>query len=732
MMALLLGAFVCSIFLGAALLFLVQPMMGKAVLPLLGGGSAVWNACMVFYQGVLLAGYGYAHLLSRIGDRRRQVWIHAAVIAGAAIVALPIGISPGERPPAEGFAAGWLLLALAGAVGAPFFVLSSAGPLLQSWFAGTRHRDASDPYFLYVASNLGSMLALLAYPFAVEPSWALSTQRNLWSIGFAAFGASALLCGWLSLRYRNGSEPAAIESAEPIAGRERLRLILLAFVPSSLMLGVTQHITTDIAAFPLLWIIPLALYLLTFIVAFSRIGSHAAALATRLLPIAAVCAAMMVMTDLRAWVGLLLLGHLALLAVTGLFAHGRLALARPDTRRLTEFYLLIAVGGVLGGVFNSLVAPLLFDSIAEYPIVVILACALASRGRAGGNRRRRFEDLLLPILLLAVYAGAPTLTNRFAIDGRLLGLDESIWHAVLPGGVCLLFIRHRLRMTLGIAVLFVAPSLNLFDHETIYAARTFYGVHRVSRVPDGSGSWHVLWHGTTEHGAQYDEKPWSELPTTYYARSGPLGEVLETLAARGGPQRLGIVGLGTGTIAAYGRQEWKLTYFEIDPAVVAVARNPELFTYLGNSDSPIEIELGDARLSLAESAHEFDVLVLDAFSSDAIPVHLITREATRLYLDRLASDGLLLFHVTNLHLDLTSVVAGLADEHGLIAMERYDRAITDRERIDRKYESQWIVLARTASALGAVRDGTRWKRLAADPRAPVWTDDYSDPISVLR
>jgi len=727
--------FMVSILLGAGLLFLVQPMIAKQILPLLGGSSAVWTTCMLFFQTGLLGGYLYAHALTRLSSRRVQLLVHAAVLIVAALV-LPVGLQAGAEPGTAGSPVFWLLLTLIGSVGLPFFVLSSAGPLLQAWFAGTQHRSAKDPYFLYAASNAGSMLALLGYPLLVEPSFSLSTQRDSWSIGYGVFAVLAVACGYAATRgsARTAVRPDARPTDEPsTSARTRVLWVLLAFVPSSLMLGATQHLTTDVASFPLLWVFPLAIYLATFIVVFSRWGRVPVALARSVLPVVVLLLGVLLLTDTRSSIAPQVIAHLVGLLVVGLACHGRLAAERPDARRLTEYYLWLSVGGMLGGVFNSLLAPMLFDSIVEYPLVLVIACLM---GRLSGARDRRPRQFVLaPLLVIAVFIAAPRVVHRLGIEGSLWDLSSSnLAKAALPAAVCLMFVRSRMTFALAVAALLVAPRLGMFTkQQVLHTERTFFGVHRVLEERDGSGSWHNLWHGTTLHGSQYDQAPWTTMPTTYYAKTGPVGDIMKVLADRGGERRVGLVGLGIGTLAAYGREEWALTYYEIDPEVVRIATDTNLYTYLSDSESEIDIVVGDARLKMAsEPTAAFDLIAVDAFSSDAIPVHLITREAVALYLDKLDPDGLLVFHVTNLHLNLVPVLAGIAQELDLEVISRFDGDVTEREVIDRKYKSEWMVLSRDASALGRLVTDERWWSPQATEGLRVWTDDYSNVLQVLK
>ena len=433
--------------------------------------------------------------------------------------------------------------------------------------------------------------------------------------------------------------------------------------------------------------------------------------------------------------------HLLGLLVIGLFCHGQLAAERPETGRLTEFYLLIAIGGVLGGAFNSLMAPVLFDWITEYPIAIVLACLLrwwtsekerVPRSVMWRDRLPRASDVLLPILIIAIYVASQKILND---EFEMLG-----WNVLsrfgLPAMVCLLFAPRRLRFALGVAALMLAPRLGVFANEQLYVKRTFFGVHQVLREREGSGHWHHLWHGSTRHGMQYDQEPWTSRPTTYFTTSGPVGDVMRVMASDGRPRQIAFIGLGIGTLAAYGHPEWQMTYYEIDPEVVRIAKDQRFFTYLSKSRSPIDIVLGDARLMIAAADKgRYDLILVDAFSSDAIPVHLITREAVELYLEKLKPDGILMFHITNWYLDLSPVLGKIASELKLVAAQRKDGQTMewDQIRVGKDF-SKWVVLARKPAALGAIARGVvkGWKQLKATPGMPVWTDGYSNILGVFK
>jgi len=723
MSRMLLIVYATTIFLTASLLFVVQPMFAKMVLPLLGGSPAVWNTCLVFYQAALLAGYLYAHATTSWLGVRRQAALHVGLVL-LPLLLLPIGIPSGWTPPAAASPIPWLLALLAVAVGLPFFVVSTTSPLLQKWFAGTGHPSAGDPYFLYAASNLGSMLGLLGYPVLLEPRLRLAEQSRLWSGGYLLLLVFTLACA--VLLWRSPVPALADPSRERLTGlaaRRRLRWVLLALVPSSLMLSVTTFISADVEAIPLLWVIPLAIYLLTFVLVFARRPLVPHALVVRVLPIALL--ALVVVLVKRANQPLLLIMglHLGVFFVAAMVCHGELARDRPPPAHLTEFYLWLSVGGVLGGVFNALVAPLVFDSVAEYPLTVVLACLLAP-GARGGGRGQVVRDVALPVVTGGVTAGLIVGTEWAGPAAAPVG---SLLALVVPAMLCFGFSRRPLRFGLGIGAILLAGTLSTGEQGRVVATRrSFFGVNRVTL--DATRGLHLLIHGSTLHGAQSLDPARRREPLGYYDPSGPIGQVFEAL---GDPPSVALVGLGAGALACYARPRDEWDFYEIDPLVESIARDPRYFTYLRDCLPDARVVLGDARLSLARAGRRYDLIVLDAYSSDAIPVHLLTREALQMYLDRLAPVGVLAFHISNQHLDLEPVLADLARDASLAALIRGDD-VTPAERARGKLASRWAVMARRPDDLGSLVTDARW----APPRAPaggrVWTDDFSSVLGVLR
>jgi hypothetical protein len=727
-------AYAVAVFLSAALLFLVEPMVGKMVVPTLGGTPAVWTTCLLFFQVGLLLGYLYAHLLpGRIG-LRRQAWVHVGLLALAAAT-LPVAIRAGDVPRPGQSPVGWLLLALAAAVGAPFVLVAATAPLLQRWFTHLDHPDAADPYFLYAASNLGSFAGLLAYPFAVEPLLALPAQRAGWTAGYLALVAAIALVAILALRQPLKVAPDPPRDP-PGGGPERRiapwRWLLLAAVPSSLLLAVTTHVSTDIAAVPLLWVLPLALYLLSFVATFSRRPWIPAGFAERWLPLVLLgfVSANTWEANGPVWISLPL--NYGILFVAGLLCHGELARLRPPARRLTEFYLWVALGGALGGAFNALVAPVVFSSVVEYPIAIAAAAALA-RWSPWTDGRRGVVTIVLALVAFGIGIGHTVIgleVSRIVPRGeRALFLINVVVFTLGVGAVLWWKRRFGLLLTLGVPFMVAANWLAGRRPDVRLMVRDFFGVYRVQ--DSQNGGFRALVHGTTIHGLQGTTPELRRRPASYYHPEGPLGDVLLGVIPAHPGRRVGIVGLGAGGTAPYAGPGEIWTYYEIDPLVERIAQDTTYFTYLADARSPPRIVLGDARLSLArDSSARFDVLAIDAFSSDAPPVHLLTREAIRLYLERLAPGGLLLLHVTNRYLEFAPVIAALAADAGLIARMREDQ-VTVRQGYRGAYSSEWGVLARQEADLGPIARDPRWISPALAAGA-LWTDDFSNVVRRLR
>lgn len=706
--------FATAIFTSAFLLFWVQPLFSRMILPLLGGAPAVWATAMMFFQLVLLAGYGYAHLLTRhVPVLRRQAVVHLLVLAGG-FAFLPFALEPGLTPPVAGSPVFWLLGLLAAHVGWPFFALSASAPLFQAWFA--RARTQSDPYFLYAASNAGSLLALLLFPIALEPALTLQGQASAWRYGYAGLLALVALLAaqvWKSRAVTRTIAPAAI------ALRDRLLWVALAFVPSSLLLGVTTYITTDIASAPLFWIVPFALYLASFIIAFARRTPPPSwtlkAQAAGMIAVAALAILLLVFSlggSILLVVGL----HLFAFFATAVLCHCELARRRPPASGLTSFYFCLSIGGALGGVFNALVAPQLFANDYEYYLALVAACALRA-ALPGSAREVSWRDVAFPAVLAAMVGAVAW----HAVDATPFAM---LWRGLflLPVSLALYWFSDRpWRFALGMAAVLGAALLAQNTVDTLASERSFFGINRVKRLEDRM----ALVHGTTIHGEEFVDPARWRVPLAYYARSGPVGQMF---AASGAHPRAALVGLGTGAMACYRGpgEDWR--FFEIDAAVVRLARDTRWFHYLAQCPGS-QVALGDGRLLLKRQAGRYDLIVIDAFSSDAIPMHLLTREAMALYLSKLNPHGLILFNVSNKYLALGPVLGNVVAAAGAHARREVFYP-SEAQLAQGATAAEWMVIAADDRDLAFLKD-PRWKATAPRPGARPWSDDFSDIVSVM-
>ena len=733
-----LPVFTATLLLSAFLLFWVQPLFGKLVLPLLGGAPGVWITAMLFFQAALLAGYCYAHLVSRCLAPRWQVLVHLAVL-GLGAFSLPLAVAD-LTPDSSGHPAAWLILLLGLSIGLPFFALSATAPLLQSWFSKTGHAHASDPYFLYAASNIGSLVALLGYPFVLEPSLRLGQQGLLWTWGYLLLFAATLTCGLVLAQALviNRRQDLAQESAAPLVGeaaslaptaRQRALWVLLAFAPTSLMLGVTTHITTDIAASPLFWVLPLSLFLLTFIITFARrpiLRHRWLVVAQPYLLVLGLLLPLLVPKILAVMASELLL----IFFVAALVCHGELVRRRPAAAYLTEFYLWMALGGVLGGLFNAIVAPLVFVAPYEYAIALGLCCLLRP-GKSASPPGTLARDLLYPLALLFALLGPLWL---FGFDPKTLGPEPYFIYLVVLYIVIFGFKDRPLRFGLGLMVVLLATQQFPGEAQVLERDRSFFGVYKVEQQNQKGAAAQVLHHGRTFHGAQLVEPTERRQPLAYYTQDGPLGQTFAALAAQRPPQRIGLVGLGIGSVLSYRQegQDWWL--YEIDPLVAELARDRRYFDYLADAeqDPQVRLVLGDARLSLQDADNaSFDLLIVDAFTSDAIPVHLMTLEAIDLYRRKLSAQGVLLIHISNRHLDLTQVLRPIAKRLDLAILEQNHRP-KGADSPPFHFASRWLALAHSPDSLRPLRELGPWEDLSPRADDVLWTDDFSNILSVLK
>jgi hypothetical protein len=755
---LLLTTFIAAIFVSAALLFMVQPLFTKMVLPRFGGSPSVWSVAIVFFQAALLAGYAYAHVLTRCAPGRASVIVHLVLMV-VTCLALPLSIAAGwGRPPAVGEAF-WLIGLFAASIGLPFFALAANSPLLQAWFARTDHPDARDPYFLYAASNVGSFLALVSYPLAVEPFVRLSDQAKFWSVGFYVLIALIAGCGVLLWRSppkataaagtdAAADAPLAAPPTSPPSWRDAAFWVAQAAVPSALLVAVTAHISTDVGAFPLLWVLPLALYLLTFVIVFSRqpLIPHWLVVAVQPLfvialigviiadPIKSVFAghADFVFQPVKTIVGQIAV-HVVVFFVCALMCHGELARTRPASNYLTAFYLWMSAGGVIGGIAAGLLAPYVFNWVAEYPILIALAVLCRPGQLLPNDRRWRYPllaGLAIAALLVIVVSFEPGLVYPQPLDDSafnrlvvaLLLVTVLFWRAPLPFAALvavILFVNHA-----------------ILEQPALLSERSFFGVAKVY----DDGDFRILQHGTTLHGGERirdaDGQPPNGRPELlmYYWDGSGIGQTFDAVRARvDGPISYAVIGLGTGSLVCRAEANDTVHYYEIDPAIIRIARDPNLFTFISQCRPDVPIMLGDARLTLADAPDgSYDLIVVDAFTSDAIPIHLVTREAMAIYLKKLKPHGIVAMHVSNRHLELASVVAGIAAANG--AVTRVTDG-SDSEELSQpyKFSGTVVAVARNDEDFGPLGLSKDWERKEPDPKQWVWTDDYSDIVgSVMR
>jgi SAM-dependent methyltransferase/Na+-translocating ferredoxin:NAD+ oxidoreductase RnfE subunit len=656
-----------TIFLSSFLLFLVQPLIARLVLPWFGGSAAVWTTCMLFFQALLLAGYAYAHFIVK---RRFASLVHTALLAGA-IALLPIAPAASWKPAGGEEPIHYILLVLGSAVGLQYFLLAATSPLLQAWYV--RARPQGNPYRLFAISNLASLLALVGYPFLIEPVFSAHEQVALWSW---LFGAFALVCAGVAWT-TPPPVPETPARVTPSDNAPRALWVALAATASVLLLAVTNHLTQNVAAVPLLWLAPLTIYLLSFIVTFEGRNWYSPRWYWPIL-IAALAAMVGLLLDTehhyRLWLQLGV--YLPGLFVACVFCHGELYRLRPGPQRLTAFYLWISAGGALGGVFVAVVAPLAFNGYYELGIGLIALAALGALRYSGAGMLARYATLAA---VLGVTAGA--------------GFDAF-----------------------------------RYQEDVLTSSRSFYGLLRVKEYGTPGEPTHLrrLVHGTIMHGEQFMHPDLRGRPTSYYEEPSGIGAAL--LSKRARPERVGVIGLGTGTIAAYGRKGDVFRFYDIDPRVIQIARSQ--FAFLGDSAAEVQLVVGDARLSLEREAPQgFDVLAVDAFSGDAIPVHLITREALAVYLRHMKPDGIVAFHVSNRFLDLIPVVKRIAAENGAQALLIDD----EPDESDERSRSDWVLVSRSKAALAApgiadhhpqeIDDAASWR---------TWTDDYSNLIQILK
>ena len=723
--------FATTIFLSALLLFWIQLVMAKMLLPRLGGTPAVWTTCMLFFQVLLLVGYSYVTFTTAWMGIRKQAVLHSLILVLSCLY-LPLSFIKDLGSPSEGSnPALWLFAYLLTAIGLPVFLISTTSPLLQKWFTRTSHASASDPYFLFAVSNGGSLLALLSYPLLLEPTLTLSRQNRIWVVMYVVFlvlTAGCVLVLWKSSRREKVDPAPVIAESARVPIKRRLYWVLLAFIPSSLLFGVTTYVTTEIAPTPLLWTIPLALYLVTFILAFAGTRLLSEQFASYTLGILALLLTLVIAANATEPTAAIVLLHLFFFFIAAMVCHNKLANDRPDTARLAEFYLCVAVGGMFGGLFNSLIAPATFNTIIEYPLVIVLACLIGRRDESEeGSSRDRWFDFILPAGIGLLTVGLALLIDRFHLS-TAVGIG-------IVFGIPLVIINHRFRsrpvrfaLALG-AVMIGSVVYSETQERTLHVERNFFGTLSVRVNP--ARATRILVHGNTIHGRQFVDPNRQREPLSYFHRDGPLGHIFEAFNSNAFSRNVAIVGLGTGSMACYAVPGQHWTFYEINPAVISIAQNPAYFTYLEKcAVGPRQIVLGDARLQLQNAPDQhFGLIVLDAFNSDAIPVHLMTHEAISLYMSKLAIGGMVAFHVSNRSLQLDTVLADLAKRNNAMIMSFADG---EHDALRGKDPSEWVVMAQLSPAFDTLAQNPRWRRVEGRSESHAWTDDFSNILSVFR
>jgi len=727
---LVLSVFTAAVFLSAMLLFAVQPMFARMVLPRLGGSPSVWSVAMVFFQSMLLAGYAYAHLLTKMRQRSLAAAIHIAILAGSAFV-LPLSIAEGwGTPPASGTAL-WLIALFTASIGLPFFALAANNPLLQAWFVRTGHREGSDPYFLYAASNVGSFLALLSYPLILEPALTLRTQGQLWTVGFALLAILITGCAVLLLRSPPDADVVLRTDTDVVRPSWLMigRWVFVSAVPSGLLVAVTAHISTDLTSAPLLWVMPLSLYLLTWVLVFQRRPVFSHEFIWLLQPFAVAWVAMLLYLGNRIPVLPSLAGHLLAFFIIAMACHSELARGRPLPVHLTSFYVSLSFGGMVGGLFAGLLAPDIFSWIAEYPILLVLAVLC----RPLTSFRRYETSFWITAAGVATILIVPTYIESFLTGAIFKALDIVVLGL---GAFSIVLMRDAPKSAAAVALALIvmrAYPTSTNHRETV---RSFFGVSQIYETADSH--FRILEHGSTIHGAQQltadDGTAVHGRPKlfTYYHDGGAMPSAIEAVRARKtAPMRVAVIGLGAGSLACRIAPNETWRFFEVDPLVIEIARDPRHFSFISECAPNLPVILGDARLTIANEPQGFyDLIIVDAYSGDAIPVHLATREAMAIYKSKLAKDGVIMMHISNRYLELKSVAVGIAAASGMQTWVWNDpyRGADVAKFI---YPSEVTVSAERPENVGALSQSANWSLTPPDPTLRTWTDDYSNIVGAF-
>lgn len=732
----LLPVFAATLFTSAFLIFAVQPMASKMLLPMLGGSPSVWNTAMVFFQAMLLAGYAYAHLVAKFVPLRGQAFLHLALLALFTLV-LPLALPEGIRPPEEGGQAFWQLGVMLTCIGGPFFVLAASAPLFQHWFSSTGHEDAENPYHLYAVSNIGSMVSLLGYPLVIEPLMGLHQQTAVWFGGYILLIILTGACAWL---VRDGKKPvpplSTGEDRAAISWKMRFVWIFLSFVPSSLMLGVTTIITTDLASAPFLWILPLTIYLATFIIAFSKKPFITVPVSREIAAymISFIIIAFMISGFVTLEIPMIFM-HLLTFFICAQLCHGELARSKPTTSHLTEYFLLISVGGVLGGIFNALIAPVIFLIPVEYSLTLATIGFIiwigedkyrVIRGAFNDLHDRAKSRRLLLVDLGTIAIGLAGFAFAFFVKSHFIQVICSI-------GIFIYFImtlnnRFVFAVTACIALLLFQPGMWNTQKKLIALDRNYFGTMKVYTQQNIN----FFYHGTTLHGAEFQVEKLKYEPVTYYSPGGPASDIFKVMDKKKGEQKVAGLGLGVGSIVCYKAPGRHFDFYEIDADVVKIAEDPKYFSYLSGCGN-YNIILGDARLKIADKPDaEYDMIFVDTFSSDNIPVHIMTKEGFETYLKKLKPHGIIGMNISNRYFDLRPVLTSIARELGLTIYFKMHKPTKVEGEVSELYtESIFAVLAEDPADVAPFVENYGWKPLANDPQKKAWTDDYANVLSAL-
>ena len=752
-------------FIAAFLIFLVQPMIGKMLLPLVGGVPAVWNTCMFFFQLLILAGYSYTHFsLRKLGVRRQSI-VHLVIVAGT-LFFLPLQLNISEAVPENPSI--WLLVKLVQTAALPFFLLATLSPLLQVWFSRSGHAEAQAPFFLYAASNVGSFAALLLYPLFIEARFNLAQQSRIWLAGYLLLLVLIAFCRWQVKADENSDIPVETRVVTPPPQRLTIEhWVVAAFIPSSLLLGVTLFISIDLAAVPLLWVVPLMIYLATFVMAFSSYNlpfwlvEKLAIFSILIFPLS-----YFIHPIDRLLISIPM--NLAILFAISLYCHSYLAKTRPGIDYLTSFYTWVSLGGVLGGLFNSLIAPNLFSDFTEYPLVILITCLFMYSAAKTENQPE--SPAFLSGFAALTLTGVIVSTSLLEIDDidlvdyfRKLAMLRSVNIVNWPWSGLLWFLRGSAALLKFGALFIVAtfpayllrpdPKSRLFifsfaamvtlfvcdtgqSNTVLFQSRNFFGKKRVAL----GNSEHVrtLTHGSTFHGMQVCSGELKNRPLMYYHFDGPAGDIFALPVAGKPDLKACVIGLGAGAMAAYSRPGQEFTFIEIDPEIISlVAESDLLFSYISDNASQCRIICGDGRLKILEEPEEkFDIIFVDAFSSDAIPTHLLTSEAVSIYFSRLKNDGLVAFNISNRYLSLKRVLQAIASTQNLVMMHVMDNEFNSRSKENRFRDySEYVVLSRSLSSLNGLLgvSNKTWSRVDdVESAGQMWTDSYSSLLPLLR